>query len=38
MFPILTIPTVISDVLKQYRAVFCREEGFEWVSRYVTGL
>jgi hypothetical protein len=38
MFPILTIPTVISDVFAQYRDVFCRNEGFEWVSRYVTGL
>jgi len=38
MFPIVTIPSAISDVFNQYREVFCREEGFEWVSRYVTGL
>lgn len=38
MFPILEIPASISNVLGQYRDVFCREEGFDWVSRYVTGL
>jgi hypothetical protein len=38
MFPILEIPSVISDVFTQYRSVFCRNEGFDWVSRYVTGL
>jgi hypothetical protein len=38
MFPIITIPTVVSDVFHHYRAVFCRDEGFDWVSRYVTGL
>lgn len=38
MFPIMTIPTVISDVFNQYRDVFCRNEGFAWVSRDVTGL
>jgi hypothetical protein len=38
MFPIIEIPSVVSDVLTQYRGVFCRAEGFDWVSRYVTGL
>jgi hypothetical protein len=38
MFPILEIPPVVSDVFNQYREVFCRDAGFEWVSRYVTGL
>lgn len=38
MFPIIEIPSVISDVLIQYRGVFCRDAGFDWVSRYVTGL
>ena len=38
MFPILEVPTVVSDVFNRYRDVFCREEGFAWVSRYVTGL
>ena len=38
MFPILEIPPVVSDMFSQYREVFCREAGFDWVSRYVTGL
>ena len=38
MFPIIEIPSVVSDVFNQYRDVFCRAEGFDWVSRYVTGL
>jgi hypothetical protein len=38
MFPILEVPPVVSTLLSQYREVFCREAGFEWVSRYVTGL
>ena len=38
MFPILEIPSTVNQVLSQYRDVFCRDEGFEWVSRYITGL
>jgi hypothetical protein len=38
MFPILEIPPTVNDMLMQYRDVFCRDEGFEWVSRYITGL
>jgi hypothetical protein len=38
MFPILEMPPIVSDVFHHYRDVFCREAGFEWVSRYVTGL
>jgi hypothetical protein len=38
MFPILEIPAIVSEVFNQYRDVFCRDEGFDWVSRYVTGL
>lgn len=38
MFPILEIPASVSCVFDQYRNAFCREEGFDWVSRYVTGL
>jgi hypothetical protein len=38
MLPIIEIPSIVSDVFTQYRSVFCREEGFDWVSRYVTGL
>lgn len=38
MLPIITIPRSVNDYLAKYREVFCRDEGFEWVSRYVTGL
>lgn len=38
MFPIIEIPSAVSGLFNQYRGIFCRAEGFEWVSRYVTGL
>jgi hypothetical protein len=38
MLPILGIPPSVNEVFSQYRDVFCRDEGFAWVSRYVTGL
>src|SRR5512134_930470 len=36
--PLVGVPTLIRDALEPYREVFCREAGFEHVSRYVTGL
>jgi hypothetical protein len=38
MLPILGGPETIHQGLAPYRSLFCREEGFEHVSRYVTGL
>jgi hypothetical protein len=43
MLPIVEVPRTISSGMKNYREVFCREvfcrdEGFDYVSRYVTGL
>ena len=38
MLPILEVPETIANEMTKYRDVFCREEGFEHVSRYVTGL
>jgi hypothetical protein len=38
MLPIIEVPQSIRQAMKAYRSVFCREEGFEHVSRYVTGL
>ncbi len=38
MFPIIKIPPAIQTFFSQYRDVFCRSAGFEWVSRYITGL
>ena len=38
MLPIIEVPQTIASGMEKYRDVFCREEGFEHVSRYVTGL
>lgn len=38
MFPIIEVPRSIRQGMAPYRSVFCREEGFDHVSRYVTGL
>ena len=38
MLPIIEVPETIALGMKNYRNVFCREEGFDYVSRYVTGL
>ena len=36
MLPIIEVPETIALGMKNYRNVFC--EGFDYVSRYVTGL
>lgn len=38
LLPLVGVPAVVKDGLEPYREVFCREAGFEHVSRYVTGL
>ncbi len=38
MLPIIEVPQTIASQMAKYRDVFCRAEGFEHVSRYVTGL
>ena len=38
MLPICRVPETIQWGLSAYRELFCRQEGFEHVSRYVTGL
>jgi hypothetical protein len=38
MLPIVGVPETIRRGLAPYRDVFCREAGFEHISRYVTGL
>ena len=38
MVPIVCVPEPIRHGMAPYRAVFCRGEGFDHVSRYVTGL
>jgi hypothetical protein len=38
MLPIVEVPATIRKGLRPYRDLFRRDEGFEYVSRYVTGL
>jgi hypothetical protein len=38
MLPIIGIPETIAKGLAGFRDLFCRKEGFEHISRYVTGL
>lgn len=38
MLPIVEVPETIRNGMLNYRDVFCRDEGFDYVSRYVTGL
>jgi hypothetical protein len=38
MLPITGIPETIARSMAGFRDLFCRWEGFEHVSRYVTGL
>jgi hypothetical protein len=38
MVPLVSVPETIRCGLAPYREVFCRAEGFEHISRYVTGL
>jgi len=38
MIPIIEVPKTIASGMEKYRDVFCRDEGFDHVSRYVTGL
>ena len=38
MMPLVGIPETIANGMRAYRAVFCREAGYEHVSRYISGL
>jgi hypothetical protein len=38
MVPFVGIPKTIAEGMSAYREVFCREEGFDHVSRYLSGL
>jgi hypothetical protein len=38
MFPLIGVPETIAKGMNAYRGVFCRQEGFEHVSRYISGL
>ena len=38
MLPLIGIPPTIEEEMAKYREVFCRDEGFAHVCRYVSGL
>jgi hypothetical protein len=38
MLPICGVPATIQQAMAPYRDLFCRDEGFAHVSRYITGL
>jgi hypothetical protein len=38
MLPLVGVPETLRQGLAPYREVFCRAEGFDHISRYVTGL
>jgi hypothetical protein len=38
MLPIVEVPESVRCSMARYRSVFCRQEGFNHVCRYVTGL
>jgi len=38
MLPFVGVPTTVAKGMSGYREVFCREAGFEHVSRYISGL
>ncbi len=38
MFPLAETPLIVQTWMDRYRSIFCRDEGFDHVSRYVAGL
>jgi hypothetical protein len=38
MLPIIRVPETIRQGMAQYRTLFCRDEGFDHVRRYMTGI
>lgn len=38
MLPVVSVPKTVQHQMRPYRDLFRRSEGFEYVSRYVTGL
>ncbi len=38
MLPLVGVPPTIAAIFSNYRDIFCRQEGFDHVSRYMTGL
>jgi hypothetical protein len=38
MLPLCGVPATLQQAMAPYRDLFCRDEGFAHVSRYITGL
>ena len=38
MLPMVEVPPTIREMMVPYRGIFCRDAGFEHVSRYISGL
>jgi len=38
MLPVVGVPKTVQQQMRPYRDLFRRSEGFEYVSRYITGL
>jgi len=38
MLPLVSVPKTIANQMENYRGLFCPDQGFEPVSRYLTGL
>jgi hypothetical protein len=38
LMPLIGVPSSIAKQLSSYRDVFCREAGFNHISRYISGL
>jgi len=38
MIPIVDIPDTVKTNLLPYRSIFCKEAGFEYIGRYISGL
>jgi hypothetical protein len=38
MLPITSVPESVARAMEHFRGLFCREEGFEHVCRFITGL
>ena len=38
LMPIVEVPETIGSAMAEYRDIFFREEGFEHIKRYISGL
>ena len=38
MLPITSVPESVARAMERFRGLFCRQEGFEHVCRFITGL